>query len=348
MQTRKGAAWESQFRPRSCNQGCSTLQTRRSSRRRHRTVFLRTMTRATFHPVKASVFDDTVPRRSTAVYADPPYYGSEKHYRCDPVSLRDLIPRMEELAPVRALSMSQAMLPAAIETVPVPPSSRVCVWAKPWSRAHSWPIASWEPVLIWGDLPARQPGKRTPRDVLVCASGGENRSEFWAPKPDRFCDWVIDLIFGAKTGGTLLDLFSGSGGMSRAAMRRGIDAIGVDTLEARGAWTGDWRRPTLAHQVFEDQDASEICQRAAAGYPVWPYWWTNRHQWKPVYQVRVIDGDSTRGTVPGSFACTECLTTKGTVPQDLQTVPPTSVKLVVRRTVNLSGPNDRQWIPLNP
>lgn len=278
-----------------------------------------------------------IPAGSSAVYADPPYYGMESHYNCRKVELSDLIPLMEGVAPVRALSMSQGMLPEALK---LRPEATVCVWVKGSPYPNRRPYSSWEPVLLWGDLLDKVDPRGTyVLDSLYKIQWVDSRSPLYSPKPADFCHWVVGLLLGSSMRGTFVDIFSGSGGMSRAAMSLGLDTVGVDSMDARGVWSGDWRRPTLELPPFEEQDQAQICP--AASQHGWPYWWDNRHQWKPVYAIglKMFRGrvGSSREAVPGVFACTECLVASGTVPQ-------ISAKFVVRRTVS---PNNRQWISVD-
>lgn len=297
---------------------------------------------ARFRLVQADYREVPFTGDALAVYADPPYHGNEDRYRCKRVDLAELIPVMESTSSIRALSISEPMLPEALSLIDRP---RVCCWFKHWPIPTSWPIKMWEPVVIWGAYPADPSGlDQMPTDSLLFPAGGENRPDFWSPKPDPFCDWVLDLILGSASAGYLVDLFSGSGSMSRAAIRRGISSIGVDTLSAPGGWRGDWQRPTNSFPPIEDQDPLEICPRAAADYPEWPYWWTNRHQWKAAYRGKLDGkGNTSRGTVPGLRCCTECrevrLATRCQVP-----IPPDWVEgLVVRRTMSVGN---RQWVPI--
>lgn len=270
-----------------------------------------------------------------AVYADPPYYGNEYLYNCKPVALLDVIAVMESVAPVRALSMSQGMRKEAEDLVTG--RSRLCVWVKPWTPNVSDPSISWEPVLLWGDLPAsRRVGAATPRDTLVARAGGDNPSPFPTPKPDAFASWVVDLLgVGVRPGSVLVDIFSGSGAISRAAMLAGWNAVGVDSLDAQGVWTGDplspvsnpvdagpadihgsagpvlIRKGPTKTRYLEAGPASledlDFCPVSLMGFPIWIHWWTNRHQMKPVYYRGYVSRTvRPRIEVEGVTACSEC------------------------------------------
>lgn len=96
----------------------------------------------------------------------------------------------------------------------VPP--RIGVWTKTWHQIRPTTIQyAWEPVLF---SPARKDNKRSPmvRDWLSCAVAMKTGQR--GAKPDTFNDWILDLLV-YETGDEFIDLFPGSGSMSRALER---------------------------------------------------------------------------------------------------------------------------------
>lgn len=286
----------------------------------------------TFELIRGDVRSVEIPR-ADAVYADPPYYGSEKLYDCEMVQLADLIPVMEQIAPIRALSMSQGMLDEAKDLIDGP--GRTCPWVKPWVPMQGHPAITWEPVLLWGALPSsRAHGGKLVRDSLVAKAGGDNPSPFPTPKPDRFAAWVCDLLgVGIRPGSLIADLFSGSGSISRAAMLRGWSAVGVDAVTVAGVWTGLPEEPIAGPLPIDGTGVSGIrgtlirrgptkdrkiaapvgredpdwCPASLRGFPRWPAWSSNRHQWRPVNRRLYLSRDKRpRKEVPGFKACSEC------------------------------------------
>lgn len=299
--------------------------------------------------------------RALAVYADPPYYGMHELYNCDPVALADLVPIMESIAPVRALSMSQRMLPEALALVGG--VGRVCPWVKPWTPTGHTPAITWEPVLLWGDIKKGRPdGGTTVRDSLVAKAGGDNPSGFPTPKPEVFAKWIADLL-GVWDGrpGLMVDLFSGSGSISRAVLGRSWSVVGVDSMAADGVWSGDpyleagpgriRRGPTKSRSIEGPVDPGDpqLCPMSSLGWPTWPHWYTNRHQFKPVYYRGYVDRNNRpRLEVPGVKACAECHLILG---KDGVKIPASEVsegrRVFVRVTV---GPNkrSRRWLEEHP
>lgn len=168
-------------------------------------------------------------------YADPPYpglarryYGREPSYAGE-VDHRALIASLEASYDGWALSTSAAALQ---ELLPLcPPGVRVCAWTKPGGvpPGTRGPHNTWEVVLL---KPARRerPGVR---DSLVChpARGGGSLP---GRKPLAFCRWIFRLL-GARRGDELVDLFPGTGVVSRAWAEVSQAAKG----DASGQYSGD-------------------------------------------------------------------------------------------------------------
>lgn len=164
-------------------------------------------------------------------YADPPYpgqswrlYGDHPDYAGE-VDHEALVLRlMDEFPDGWALSTSSSALHEVLPLCPKPEPSRknkgrylqgtgtrVMVWVKP--QAPWRPVSvqwAWEPVLVYGGRP------RDPRDTLYdwvrCVPGP---TDIPGGKPQAFCAWVFSAL-GAATEDELVDIFPGSGAVSRA------------------------------------------------------------------------------------------------------------------------------------
>ena len=157
-------------------------------------------------------------------YADPPYIGkAAKFYRHHPdyagevdhgALIRQLI---EEFPDGWALSCHT---PSLRLLLPLCPSDvRVSAWVKP--RAIYKPGVSvqyaWEPVL-WRGGRKRSREQCTPKDwVSSNAFMGETYEHVrvLGKKPEGFCFWLF-LMLNLQTGDELVDLFPGSGAVTRA------------------------------------------------------------------------------------------------------------------------------------
>lgn len=173
----------------------------------------------------ADVFEVNI--SADAVYADPPYKGQGKRYGIkDEIDIFNLITKMEEIAPRRALSISAPMLKDVIKYLP---AARIMPWVKPQTsfKPNVWPAYTWEPVLVWGDIKADR-SMPTPRDHLVAAAHQRRPGEFVTPKPPDFADWIIRVLLPRPADKIFCDLFSGSGAMGRVAEGLGCRVIAVD------------------------------------------------------------------------------------------------------------------------
>lgn len=171
-------------------------------------------------------------------YADPPYLGKCRLYNhehgvdglCwDDLSTHErLINRLVgEFPDGWALSASS---PSLREILPLcPPEARVAAWVKPFSafKRGVRPAYAWEPVIfVGGRNPSRghshappvKGGKQTtPKDFL--AESITLKKGLTGAKPEAFCEWVLNLL-NAQPGDELVDLYPGTGVMSRVAHRR--------------------------------------------------------------------------------------------------------------------------------
>lgn len=152
-------------------------------------------------------------------YLDPPYIGqSKKHYGDHPdyageVDHAELIERIcRDYPDGWALSCSS---PSLWEILPMcPPDVRVMAWVKPFaSFKRGVGVAyAWEPVIVRGGR-KRDRSELTVRD-WVSANITLERGTHGA-KPEAFCYWLFDVL-GIEAEDTLVDMFPGSGAVTRA------------------------------------------------------------------------------------------------------------------------------------
>jgi hypothetical protein len=150
-------------------------------------------------------------------YADPPYPGlARKYYACAEVDHAELVARLVEGFPHGwALSTSASALPDVLRLCP--PGARVAAWVRgprkvPARRA----LNAWEPLIVVGGRARQVAVVEDLSDVLLW--GGRQHSHPGAlvgMKPAAFCEWMFRLL-GAAQGDELVDLFPGSGAVTRA------------------------------------------------------------------------------------------------------------------------------------
>jgi site-specific DNA-adenine methylase len=156
-------------------------------------------------------------------YADPPYYGMARQFygREHPDAAvydtldghRALIARLcEEFPDGWALSMASTNLRDILPLCPA--DCRVGAWVKPFCSFKPGvnPGYCWEPVVWRGGRP-RVRRERTVRDYV--AVNITLRRGYPGAKPEAFCWWVFSLL-NATPEDELVDLFPGSGAVSRA------------------------------------------------------------------------------------------------------------------------------------
>ena len=158
-------------------------------------------------------------------YADPPYIGrAREHYGRQPdyggeVDHAQLIARLvDEFPSGWALSCHT---PSLRQLLPLCPNDvRIGAWVKPYasSRPGVMPVYAWEPV-IWRGGRKRAKGEGWLRD-WVSANITQLRHEHGlrkvaGTKPETFCFWLFQLL-NLKPGDDFVDLFPGSGAVSRA------------------------------------------------------------------------------------------------------------------------------------
>lgn len=102
-------------------------------------------------------------------------------------------------------------------------------WVKPQTsfKPNVWPAYTWEPVLVWGEVKAAR-DMPTPRDHLLWPAHQRRPGQFVTPKPPEFADWIIRVLLPRPSGKVFVDLFSGSGAISKVADGLGCSVVSVD------------------------------------------------------------------------------------------------------------------------
>lgn len=170
-------------------------------------------------------------------YADPPYPGTaHRYYRGEPtyageVDFVALVDRLRsDHAGGHCLGWALSTSARSLRDVlPLCPSdARVCAWVKPHGASprtyglHN----TWEPVIV---VPGRQlrPGKRDWLLAAAARSGGTLPGR----KPIAFCVWLFELL-GMLPGDRLVDLFPGTGIVTRAWDELSLGAVATSSLQA--------------------------------------------------------------------------------------------------------------------
>lgn len=197
--------------------------------------------------LQGDVFEVDLPRRGfDFIYADPPYAGCRFKYARQNNSrqwgksaradfLRELIARMDWLrAPEGICGVSMSTGEALKLGYLFPSNARQVAWVKPFAvfRPHVWPAYAWEPVVLWGKFPGRaeQLQSKTPPDWFSCSPRVPSKGGHETPKPVEFATWILNQMAGPKRG-RFLELFSGTGTVSREAERLGFQATAVDVTD---------------------------------------------------------------------------------------------------------------------
>lgn len=147
-------------------------------------------------------------------YADPPYVGqAKKHYGCEEIDHPALIERLITEFPAGwALSCTSLSLRELLPLCPT--ETRVMAWVKPfvWFKPGVNPAYAWEPLLVCGGR-KRQRSDSTVLDwVRVPIT---QRRGLVGAKPEAFCFWLFSVL-GLLPGDELVDLFPGTGAVTRA------------------------------------------------------------------------------------------------------------------------------------
>jgi hypothetical protein len=147
-------------------------------------------------------------------YADPPYIGCAGFYaENEEVDHAELVERLvEEFPDGWALSSHS---PGLREILPLCPSDvRVMAWVKPFAvfKPNVGVAYAWEPVIVRGGR-KRTRDQATTRDWV--AENITLRRGMVGAKPEGFCRWLFSVL-NLQAGDELVDLFPGSGAVSRA------------------------------------------------------------------------------------------------------------------------------------
>lgn len=151
-------------------------------------------------------------------FADPPYVGlARRYYDHDEVDHRELVKCLVSSYDGWALCLSGASLP---EVLPMCPAGvRVGIWVRGSRPGVSWKArSSYEAVIVSGGRPRRLTCNEVLDDSLVLPAQARQRSHpnaLVGMKPAAYCEWVFRML-GAAPGDVLVDLFPGSGAVTRA------------------------------------------------------------------------------------------------------------------------------------
>lgn len=148
-------------------------------------------------------------------YADPPYIGqAKKRYSHDPkcaeVDHEKLIEELDAYD-AWALSLSTPTLKQILGYCP--DDVRVGAWVKPFCafKPNVNPAYAWEPVIYRG---ARKRGRKEPTVRDWVSANITLKKGLCGVKPSSFNMWLFQLL-GAQPDDEFVDLFPGSGGVSR-------------------------------------------------------------------------------------------------------------------------------------
>ena len=197
-------------------------------------------------------------------YADPPYPGlAERYYGDQPTFagevdhgrlLRALLGALEgdenrsldEALAVGlgwsakkltgfAVSTSVAALGTLLTMLPPYPETRVCAWVKPIpASTRTYGLHNtWEPLIVVGGR-RRRPGVR---DWLLAQPARLGGSDLPGRKPLAFCAFLFGAL-GMQPGDELVDMFPGSGAVSRAWAETGRVAKVLNDAPLFGASSG--------------------------------------------------------------------------------------------------------------
>ena len=155
-------------------------------------------------------------------FADPPYPGqSTKHYADHPDYAGE-VDHYELCRTLRdfdgwVLNTASTTLPHVLDCIRAADLTdwRIMAWVKPFAAfKRNVPVAyAWEPVIV---KPCRKPvvsGRMVMRDWL--AEGITMKRGLSGAKPERVCHWLFECV-GAEPDDELIDMFPGSGAVTRA------------------------------------------------------------------------------------------------------------------------------------
>lgn len=153
----------------------------------------------------------------TIGYADPPYPGCAKLYK----DHADFAGEVDHVALAKRLAedfdgyIYHTASTTLAQVLPLFPDARLMSWVKPFAafKRNVSVAYAWEPVLIKA---ARKPVVRKGmiyRDWI--AESITLKRGLTGAKPEKVCHWAFALV-GAEPGDELVDLFPGTGSVSRA------------------------------------------------------------------------------------------------------------------------------------
>ena len=155
-------------------------------------------------------------------YADPPYPGMSGFYKDHPdyageVDHAELIARLDAeydgwLLHTASTTLGSVLADAATAGVD---DFRVMAWVKPFAAfKRNVPVAyAWEPVIVKACRKPVVSGRMVMRDWI--AEGITLKRGLTGAKPERVCHWLFEIM-GMEPDDELVDLFPGSGAVTRA------------------------------------------------------------------------------------------------------------------------------------
>lgn len=168
-------------------------------------------------------------------YADPPYPGCAHKYKDHPdyageVDHVALLAQLEHDFDGWVLHTSSVALP---EIVPLcPPGVRFMAWVKPFAAFKKGvPVAyAWEPVIVKACRKPEVTGRIVMRDWI--AENITMQRGLTGAKPAKVCMWAFEMV-GAQPQDTLVDLFPGTGAVTKA-WERWCGGFEKELLELEG------------------------------------------------------------------------------------------------------------------
>lgn len=150
-------------------------------------------------------------------YADPPYPGfARKLYGREEVDHAELVARLVADFPDDwALSTHARSLQAVLAVCP--PGVSIASWHRGERRGRATrPRSAWEPVIYFGGRTREILPEESCCDALAWTGRQHSHPDaIVGMKPAAFCTWLFGLL-GAAAGDELVDLFPGSGAVTRA------------------------------------------------------------------------------------------------------------------------------------
>lgn len=150
-------------------------------------------------------------------YADPPYPGMSGFYKDHPdfdgeVDHGELLRRLDDDFDAWILHTASTTLEMLIEHLPS--EYRIGAWCKNFAswKKGVYPAYAWEPVLFGGGRNVFGECQTVPDFIVEPITLQRGLT---GAKPERVCLWAFALV-GARADDDLVDLFPGSGAVTRA------------------------------------------------------------------------------------------------------------------------------------